>query len=543
MPRKAVRRLAAAVTIPLLAAPLAACGAGSTGSSAGGAGSYVFVLPQDFQGVDRAKYSSEASKIVGDVMHSRLLELDTSGRADGACAPGVPPKIAASSPLVSSWTETPDGKGIDFTLRDNVKSAAGKVLTSADVQWSIDRIKAIDASAKTLWFTVGGFDPDKTITVKSPTQFTLHLKKRNELAKYTLAGNSGLILDSATAKANAGAGDPWATKYLTDHTADFGPWTLTEFGSQQITFGKNPHYAGQRGDVDKVVLRTVPESSSRIQLVRTGQAAETTGLDYTQLESLRGSGDVNLVSCANPGRDWLGLNAKDPVLGKPEVRRAISLALDRSAIQTAVYRGFAKPAQGGLSQAYGAFGKGDNYRHDAAEAKRLLAQAGVPDGFSFQLSVSNAQPGAYAENLAVLIQQQLKAIGVDMRIKNVPSAVQFKADGLANKLQAFLMAETPAAGNPGYSAWLTLGCDGLQNYTGFCDRKLEGLAADLQAEGFDTPATKAKTAELAGIIADQQAAVYLVDRSTVGVRNKCVTDVPSTGFGNDYTQAKAACSR
>ncbi|TDC90207.1 ABC transporter substrate-binding protein [Actinomadura sp. 7K507] len=539
MAGNAIRRLAAAATLPLLAAGLVACSSGSTGSSAGGA--YVYVLPQDFQGVDRAKYSSEASKIVGDVMHSRLLELDTSGQAPGACTPGVPPKIAPESPLVSSWSVTDDGKGIDITLREGVKSADGNVLTSADVQWSIERLKAIDASGKTLWFTVGGFDPDKTITVHSPTKFTLNLEKRSELAPYTLAGNSGLILDSTTAKKHATGDDPWATKYLTDHTADFGPWTLTEFSSQQLTFGKNPNFTGERGNLEKIVLRTVPEASSRIQLVRTGQAAETIGLDYTQMESLKESGAVNLVTCPNPGRDWLGLNAEDPVLGKTKVRQAISVALNRTAIQTAVYRGFAKPAQGGLSQAYGQFGEGDNYKHDVARAKKLLSEAGVGDGFSFTLSVSESQPGAYADNLAVLIQQQLKAVGVNVKIKNVPSAVQYKADGLDKKHQAFLMAEGPAAGNPGYSAWLSLACDGLQNYMGFCDEKLDGLADDLQAGGLSAEETKNKTTELAGLIAEQQPAVYLVDRSGVNVRNKCVTDVPSTGFGNSYTKARASC--
>ncbi|GAB3430223.1 ABC transporter substrate-binding protein [Actinophytocola sediminis] len=534
------RRLTAAAAVVATAGLLAACGSGGSDASAG-SGTYIFVLAQDFQGVDRATYSSEASKTVGDVMHSRLLELDTTaGRDEGSCTPDVPPKITKDSPLVKSWSVTEDGLGIDITLREDVKSASGNVLTAQDVAWSIDRLKAVDASAKTLWFTVGGFDPDNTITITSPSQFTLNLTQASVLAPYTLAGNAALILDSTEAKAHVTPDDPWATKYLTDHTADFGPWTLTEFTSQQLTFGKNPNYTGERGNLEKIVLRTVPEASSRIQLVQTGQAAETTGLDYTQLESMQDAGSVNLVSCDNPGRDWLGFNVNDPVLGKPEVRQAISLALDRDAIQTAVYRGFAKPAAHGLSQAYGEFGGGENYQHDLDRAKALLAEANVAN-VSFELSVSSAQPGAYAENLAVLIQQQLKPVGIDVRIRNVPSAVQYKADGVAGKMQAFLMGETPAAGNPGYSAWLSLGCGGIQNYTGTCSPEIDKLAADLRAGQDDESVTAEKTGRLADLIATEQPAVYLVDRSTINVRNTCVTDVPTTGFGNDFTMAKASC--
>jgi peptide/nickel transport system substrate-binding protein len=530
------RRVFLAVSTILCATTLSACGGGSTAASNG----YVIVIPQDFQGVDRAKYSSEASKILADIMHSRLLEMQTDGSSPTACTGGVPPKLKESSPLVQKWSLTSDGKGIDITLRPNVKSAAGKTLTSADVAWSIDRIKAIDTSAKLLWFSIGGFDVNKPITVKSPSEFTLNLTKRSELAPYALAGVAGLILDSGTAKAHATASDPWATKYLTDHTADFGPWTLSSFSPQQLTFAKNPNYTGVRGNLNKIVVRTVSEASSRIQLIQSGQAAETTGLDFTQLESLKHNSSVDLVSCDNPARDWLGLNTKDPVLGKKEVRQAISYALDRSAIQTAVYRGFAKPAAHAFSQVFPAADDGSAYRYDVAKAKQLLKQAGVAGGFNLDLSVSAAQPGPYSQNLALLIQQQLKQVGINVRVKTVPSAVQFKADGTAHKMQAWLMGETPAFGNVGYSGWLTMGCKGLQNYMGYCDGKLDQLAEQLQANAGGKDADS-RTRQLAATIADEQPAVYLIDRSTVNIRNTCVTSVPSSAFTNDYTEAAARC--
>lgn len=527
-----------ALTAGVLA--LTACGPADTSSGSGeGENSYTIAIPQDMQGVDRATYSSEASKVIGDIMHSRLLEVQTSEPGQ-ECAVDVPPVIKDDSPLVEEWSVTEDGTGIDFTLRDDVLSAAGNTLTSADVEWSIERIKAVDASAQTLWFSVGGFDPEDTITVHSPTEFTLHLTEPNGLAPYALSGNAGLILDSETVQEHSTDEDPWATEYLTDHTADFGPWTLSEFGSQQLTFEPNPHYSGDRGNLDQVVVRTVSDPSSRIQMLQTGVVSEAIGLDFTQMEALRDAEGVNVGECPNPARDWLGLNTKDPILGDTKVRQAISLALDREAIETGVYRGFAAPAVGGLAQAYGADMDDTNYRQDLDRARELLAEAGHEDGFSFELSISNAQPGPYAEALAVLIQQQLKEVDIDVKITNVPSATQYRSDGLDHKMQAFLMAETPAFGNAGYSAWLTAGCDGLQNYMAYCNEDLDALTETL-IDGTAGDREQDLLDEIADLIAEEQPAIYLVDRPNYNLRHECAEHVPSSGFGHDMTEAETDC--
>ncbi|WP_328393605.1 ABC transporter substrate-binding protein [Nocardia sp. NBC_00416] len=518
-----------------------ACGGTSTSGSgdAPESATFVYAIPQDFQGVDRASYSSEAAKTIGDVMHSRLLELATDGTTPTSCMSDVPTRIEAGSPLVDRWHVTDDGMGIDITLKPGVRSAQGNVLTAADVVWTMDRAKAIDTGAQTLFFNVGGFDRVNTVTVKSPTELTFNLTKPSAISPYVLAGNSALILDSTAAKANATADDPWATKYLTDHTANFGPWDLTGFDSQQLTFSRNPNYAGERGNIDSVVLKTVSDSSTRIQLIQSAQVSETNGLDYSQLAQLKSSSGVGLVQCQSPARDWLGLNGSDPVLGKPEVRAAISLALDRTAISQAVYRDFARPSESGLSQAF-ATQAGSNYETDKVKARELLEKAGVPEGFGFRLSVSAAQPGPYSANLAVLIQRQLADVGLKVEIVNVPSAVQFKSDGLAHKMQAWLQAETPAFANAGYSAWLTAGCAGLQNYMGYCNPELDAVASELMVNSQSADAAQ-KQQRLSQIIDRDQPAIYLIDRSTISVRSRCAESVPTAAFGTDYTKAVVAC--
>jgi ABC-type transport system substrate-binding protein len=118
--------------------------------------------------------------------------------------------------------------------------------------------------------------------------------------------------------------------------------------------------------------------------------------------------------------------------------------------------------------------------------------------------------------------------------------VQFRAEGIAHTMQAWLGGETPAFSNPGFSAWLTNGSTGLQNYAGFSDGDLDSAADALMTDN-QTEGTAAIQAQLAATIAERQPAVYLVDRYSIGVRNECATSVPAASFVTDYTQAVTTC--
>ncbi|MGY1841307.1 MULTISPECIES: ABC transporter substrate-binding protein [unclassified Modestobacter] len=511
----------------------------ATDGEAAADANYVIAIAQDFQGVDRASFASEASKTLGDIQQSRLLNLSKSDEDADSCMDDAPTEIDDESPLVQSWAVTDDGMGIDIVLKDGVQSAAGNVLTSADVVWTIDRIKALDAGAQTLWFTVGGFDEAETITVTDDTHFRLNLTEPSALAPYALAGVAGIIHDSTAAQAQATADDPWAVAYLTDHTANFGPWDLTSFGAQQLVFSRNENYQGERGNVSTVTVQTVTDASARIQLVQSGQASETNGLDYTQLASLESGSGVNVVECASSQRDWLGLNAADPIVGNTQVREAISLALDREAIAASIYQGFADPSSAGLSQAFGV-DEGENYTQDVEQATSLLAEAGYADGFTLTLSVSPAQPGTYSQSLAALIQQQLAAVGITVEIETVPSATDFRSQGLDRSMQAWLMAETPAFANAGYSGWITNADGGLQNYAGYSDADLNDLTASLMADG---AGDEAATQELSDLIDTLQPAIYLVDKSTYFVRATCVESVPTSTLAFDLAGSVTTCGQ
>lgn len=506
---------------------------GSGESSTG----YVIAVAQDFQGADRASYSSEAAKTLADVMQGRLLDLKKESGDALACYDDAPAELEASSALVDSWDLTEDGLGLNITLKHGVTSAAGNELTAADVEWTIERIQAIDTTGDTLWFGVGGFDADNPITIHDDYSLTLNLPAPNALAPYALAGTAGMIYDSETVIANATEDDPWGVSWLQDNTANYGPWNLTQFSSQQLVFSTNENYKGERGSVETLTVQSVPDSSSRIQLLQTGDVDEVNGLDFTQMAALSSNEAVTIVKCAATARDWFGVNVTDPILGDPTVRQALSLALDREAIAANVYNDLVDPAVSGLSSAFGV-DEGEFYDYDVERAKELLAEAGYPDGFGIELSVSPAQPGAYSADLSALIQQQLGEIGVTVDIKTVPSAVDYRDAGRAQSMQAWLLAESPAFQNAGYSAWLTAGQTGLQNYSGFVSDRLDELADGVMT---GSASGDAQLGELSEIMDQEQPAIYLIDRPTIFVRAGCVSEVPTSTLAVDYAGAVTSC--
>ena len=518
---------------------LAGCTAGGDTAEPSGesAANYTIAVAQDFQGADRASYSSEAAKTLADIMQGRLLALPTEAGDPLACYDTAPAEIEESSNLVEEWSLSDDGLGLDITLKPDVRSAAGNTLTSEDVAWTIERILAIDTTGTAIWFTIGGFDRENPITIEDELSFTLNLTAENALAPYALAGTAGMIYDSAAVKEHTTAEDPWGEEWLASNTANFGPWNLERFSSQQLVFEQNENFTGERGPLESVSVISVPDSSSRIQLLQTGEVDEVNGLDYTQMAALEDGSDVSVVRCDSTARDWLGVNANDPTLSDPKVRQAISLALDREAIAESVYGGFATPAISGLSAAFGV-PEGEYYSQDVERAKELLEEAGVGDGFSMELSVSPAQPGAYSSELSALIQQQLAAVGITVSIANVPSAVDYRDAGRAQSMQAWLLAESPAFQNAGYGPWLSYGEGGLQNYSGFVNERIDELADQVMTGAVTGDASIAELSELTDKF---QPAIYLVDRPTIFVRASCVDEVPTSTLMVDFAGAVTSC--
>lgn len=507
---------------------LAACsGKGGSGSSNGTV--LNFALPSAVASLDPnvGALAGHGNLIVQGQRQSTLLEYKLTA---ASCSTTLTDADMQPGWMVSSWAMSPDKKTISFTLKAGIKSQRGNELSSADVQYSIQRMLAIDPTGTYIFATLGGFSKTNPITVVDKYNFRLNVDNPSEATAAVLSFFWLQIHDSVDMKAQATPADPWAKRYLTSNVSDFGPWALESFvPNQSTTYVRNANYTGPVGNVKKVTFTTIIDSSQRTQLIASGQAQISLDLQPQDLKTLEGNPAVFLARCVSANRDYLGLNANDPILSKKEVRQAISLAIDRAAISKAVYLDtFGKPATAGISSSFNPTSGKEFFQYDIARAKALLAQAGHPDGFPMTITISTGTPGPYANSLAIFLQSQLAKVGIKVSIATAASPTAFSAAAAKHQYQAFLWTETPNVSNPGLGAKISSACGSSQNYGGYCDPKLDAISKKVLETAPDSPEFASHAAALSTMLGTDLPVIYLEDVSYTVPMAKCASSIPQS---------------
>ena len=422
-------------------------------------------------------------------LKSTLVEYDLSGLAGEIPACDVLASTANVSPgLAESWEYNADRTSITFKLREGVLSSAGNELTSEDVRWAFERSLQPDSNAvaKFLWFIASGYagvvedghNWEDLITVVDKYTFQLHLVNATPVDIASMAHWSMRIADSTEAKKHATADDPFAYVWLSLNGPYFGPWGFTEADfdpGTQMTLTANPNYTRERGNIGTVIARNIPEEDTRLQLLLSGDVDFAHNLRLDQYAGLAGQAGVSVYNCASPTRDVLNLSYANPTLANTKVREAISLALDRDALVQGAYQGLAQPAIAALHQGFQANPvKLPQYEHDPESARTLLAEAGFPGGFDLILTYSPGDPGPQTEPLAVLIQAQLRDVGINVTLDPLPAA-EFSPALREGAAEAWIFGQNPAVPHPYYAMLLFNKSTSFLNYQGYDDPTFDGL--------------------------------------------------------------------
>jgi peptide/nickel transport system substrate-binding protein len=464
---------------------LVACGGGSDdGDGGGGSGPVNTTFTYTAVGAPStfdiwSTYEGEASRANGFEWGSTLVEYE---RTDDACD-SLQASDELRGNLAESWEYSADRSQLLITLREGVESAAGNPLTAEDVVWSMNRARELSSIVRFLTESVALFDKagmfeavdDRTVAVNVLTPTAL------DMAVFTWPQMT--IMDSETVKANATAEDPLAKEWLKTNLANYGPWQVETFTpGSEVVYAPNPNFwdADNRGNIDKLVYRAVPDAATRLQLLEAGTADYAEKLAFDQYAQVEERGATQLINCASPNRDTLMLNQAFEPFADVEVRKAISQAIDREALVQGVYSGFANPAETGISQVYWSPGDdAETFEHDPEAAKDALAKAGVTN-LAFDLLASPTRPGAHSQSLAVQIQSMLEQVGVTANIRVVPGATEFSNDFFAKKFEGVLYTEPPAVGDPFYSANLYNTTESFQNTFGYDNPEYDRLAKEIQ---------------------------------------------------------------
>jgi peptide/nickel transport system substrate-binding protein len=322
-----------------------------------------------------------------------------------------------------NWTVSDDGKTYTFKLRPNQKFASGHALTAADVVYSYQRLTALNKSPAFLIQQLGITPDNMTTTLKAVDDTTFQMTVDQAYAPSyvinVLCASNFSIVDSALVKSKeakqADGTNDWGNGWLKTTSAGSGPFAITQWKPNEvITVQANPNYWGPKPKLKRIVWRHIAEESSQRLLLESGDVDIARNLSADQLDGVRQKGGFKFTSTAQNTNLYMGLNTKNQYLANPKVREALRHLVD--------YQGLAKTA---LRQSWiinqtflpnGVLGYVDSnpYKLDIAKAKKLLTEAGYPDGFP--LTVSVASTAQERMDIAQAIQQTFAKVGIKLQI-------------------------------------------------------------------------------------------------------------------------------
>lgn len=262
--------------------------------------------------------------------------------------------------------------------------------------------------------------------------------------------------------------------WLATHMLGSGPYMLQSYNpSTEAVMVRNPHYWGPKPAIPEIVLKFIPNSSVRQELVETGAAGIALNLSPLQLHTLAGSPSV--VEHVNATEDlwFVNLNEKDPPFNKVLVRQALSYAVPYQTLISQVMEGFASPMNSAVSigMPYHT-GAGFHYTFDLSKAKALLRRAGYPHGFTFTLTVDPSEPGTVED--ATLIQSSFAKIGVTVKIQQMANAQYLDAQNQKTLVASFEDWDS-FVNDPGYQLGFLLDGPSTENASNYNNPQVNAL--------------------------------------------------------------------
>lgn len=331
--------------------------------------------------------------------------------------------------LATSWHYDNSGakknEVFEFTLRSGAKFSDGEPVTAESV---VGWFKYFVA-AKGLF--VGSFGANPTFTATGPLSVRIQMSSPNPDLPVILSDegdNAGYIV-SPKAVAHPSllnSGSYGAGQYQIE--------TSQSANGDHYTYVPNPYYYDKPAiRFKQVYVKVISNPSSRLEAQQSGQYEVSLG-DATTVSAAKSAGLQ--VQSAPQGMFFLSMDLKDDVGAAPlhnvKVRQAMNYAIDREAIAKALFGSYGVPRWGFVT-ADGKDSSADvHYGYDVAKAKQLLAEAGYSDGFSLSL-VCSGYFGNFGEPLMNAVAENLKAIGISLKITCLPDQASFSTQALKSR--------------------------------------------------------------------------------------------------------------
>lgn len=341
-----------------------------------------------------------------------------------------------------SWEASEDGLTWTFTMRDGLKWSDGTDLNAKDFEYSFKRMANPDTAApyaETCLGMIDGFDAAQAgdvdaLNVKASDDgktLTIVLSYPCSYFDKMAAFASMSPVQQATVEAN---GDSWCTAAET--FVSNGPYMITEWTpSERIVLSKNPNYVGgwdsSKIVSDSITVLLLEDSSAAFAAYNSGEAVLIKDVPTDEIPSLtkaEDGGDFYVDTIL--GTYYVSLNLQHDAFKDAKVRKALSLAIDRDYVANTIMQGTYSTADSivgpGIVDENGYFHDNGNapyisadYEANLAEAKKLLEEAGYPNGEGYPTIEYSTNDSGYHVPLAEYLQQVWGDLGITLTISKM----------------------------------------------------------------------------------------------------------------------------
>ncbi len=310
--------------------------------------------------------------------------------------------------LVESFRFSSDRKVLTMKLRSGIKFHDGTDLNAQAVKFNLERL--VDpALASSFAFLLRG----RVTSIEAVDNLTVRMTMPTPFAPVLAhLTHSSTSIQSPAAIRKSGA-------TYRDNPVGTGPFSFERWQKgQAVELAKNPDYWGTKANVDKMRFLAVPEATTRMALVETGQAQVAVRVPPQDVARLDANANIDVIRTPSVRTIFLYFNQTKAPFNNVLVRRAMNHAINKSDIVNFVLGGFGRASDAPISPGVFGYTNIGGYEYNPELAKRLLRQAGLPNGFNMVLSSPN---GRYLQDIRVTeaIQSQLRAVGINATINTL----------------------------------------------------------------------------------------------------------------------------
>ncbi|OPY97598.1 ABC transporter substrate-binding protein [Bradyrhizobium sacchari] len=411
--------------------------------------------------------------------------------------------------LALSHETSADGKEMTIKLRPGVKFHDGEPLDAEAAKFSIERHMTLPTS-----FRKSELASVDHVEVVDPLTIKLVLKTPYSPLIAQLTDRSGMMVSPKAAKE---AGDKFGL-----HPVCAGPYKFVERVQQdRMVFEKFADYWNKDNvHIDRVVFQPIIDSTVRLANLKSGALDLIERVLATDIKDVRADPKLVLSTAPELGYQGLTINigndkAKGPLSQSAKVRQALSLSIDREAINQVVFNGEFTPGNQWVSPTHPYYQKAFPIPgRDVAKAKALLKEAGV----SLPVTVDYMVPkGTEYEAVAQVVQSMAAEAGFDIKIRAVEFATTFK-QAQAGEFQVFQINWSGRI-DPDGNSYIFMRSKAPQNDGGYSNPEADKLLEEGRATS-NVEERKAIYAKLTKVLLDDLPIIYIYHRTLLIAHTK-----------------------